>query len=180
MKILILTNKFPFPPRDGGSIATLNMITGLHDAGNQITCLALNTNKHPFPIHQIPSELGERIQFLGVDCNSSIRPLKLISNFLFSKAPYIATRFNIKAFRLKLSTLLEEETFDIVQLEGPYPGQYIDLLRKKSKAKISLRAHNVEHIIWERKAFNEPSFLKRWYLANMAQRLKQYELEVAG
>ncbi|MCK5693539.1 MAG: hypothetical protein KAI08_11830, partial [Bacteroidales bacterium] len=112
MKILILTNKFPFPPRDGGSIATLNMITGLHDAGNQITCLAQNTNKHPFPIHQIPPELGERIRFLGVDCNSSIRPLKLISNLLFSRTPYIATRFNIKAFRTELSTLLQEETFD--------------------------------------------------------------------
>ena len=179
MKILILTNKFPFPPRDGGSIATLNMITGLHDAGNQITCLAQNTNKHPFPIHQIPPELGERIRFLGVDCNSSIRPLKLISNLLFSRTPYIATRFNIKEFRTELSTLLQEETFDIVQLEGPYPGQYMDLIRKKSNARISLRAHNVEHLIWERKALHEPSLLKRWYLVNMAQRLKQYELEVA-
>ena len=54
MKILILTNKLPYPPRDGGSIATLNMITGLRDAGNDITCLALNTSKHPFPVDKIP------------------------------------------------------------------------------------------------------------------------------
>ena len=179
MKILILTNKLPFPPRDGGSIATLNMITGLHDAGNQITCLALNTSKHPYPVKQIPSELGEAIRFLGVDCDSSIRPLHLVTNLLFSRGPYIAERFNIKGFRKALVSLLQEESFDIIQLEGPYPGQYLDLIRKKSDARISLRAHNVEHLIWERKALHETSPLKRWYLNNMAQRLKRYELEVA-
>jgi len=178
MKILILTNKLPYPPRDGGSIATLNMITGLHDAGNQVTCLALNTNKHPYPVKQIPSELRETIRFLGVDCNSSIKPLRLLSNLLFSREPYIALRFNIKAFRTALASLLQEETFDIVQLEGPYPGLYLDLIRTKSKARISMRAHNVEHLIWERKALHETSPLKRWYMNNMAQRLKRFELEV--
>jgi glycosyltransferase involved in cell wall biosynthesis len=179
MKILILTNKLPYPPRDGGSIATLNMICGLHDAGNQITCLALNTFKHSFPVKKIPPELGKSIRFLGVDCNSSIRPLKLLSNLLFSREPYIALRFNIKAFRTALASLLLEENFDIIQLEGPYPGLYLDVIRKESDARISLRAHNVEHLIWERKALHETSLLKRWYFRNMAQRLKRYELEVA-
>ena len=179
MKILILTNKLPFPPRDGGSIATLNMITGLHEAGNQITCLSLNTNKHSFPVTKIPQELGEAIRFIGVDCNSSIRPLPLLGNLLFSREPYIALRFNIKAFRTALARLLEEEKFDIIQLEGPYPGLYLDLIRKKSNARISLRAHNVEHLIWERKALQEKSLLKTSYLNNMAKRLKRFELEVA-
>jgi len=179
MKILILTNKLPYPPRDGGSIATLNMITGLHDAGNQITCLALNTNKHSFPVDKIPPELGDSIRFLGVDCNSSIKPLKLLINLLFSKEPYIALRFNVKTFRTTLASLLQEERFDVIQLEGPYPGLYLDLIRKESDARVSLRAHNVEHLIWERKALHEASYLKRWYLKNMARRLKRFELEVA-
>ena len=179
MNILILTNKLPFPPRDGGSIATLNMINGLNHAGNRITCLALNTNKHPYPVEEIPGQLGEHIRFLGVDCNSSIRPLHLMANLFFSRHPYIAERFNVQAFRKTLGILLEEETFDVIQLEGPYPGQYLDLIRKHSRARISFRAHNVEHLIWQRKAIHERSPLKRWYLKNMAQRLKRYELQVA-
>ena len=80
MKILILSNKLPYPPKDGGSIATLNMLTGLRDAGNQVTCLSLNTSKHPYPIEDIPSEIGETIRFMGVACNTSIKPLsRLIS-----------------------------------------------------------------------------------------------------
>lgn len=179
MKILILANKFPYPPRDGGSIATLNMICGMHDAGNQITCLALNTKKHSFPVEKIPPGLEKNIRFLAVDCNSAIRPLKLLFNLLFSREPYIALRFNIKAFRRALASLLLEETFDIIQLEGPYPGQYLDLIREESRARVSLRAHNVEHHIWERKALHEASLLKSWYFRNMARRLKRFELEVA-
>ena len=179
MNILILTNKMPYPPRDGGSIATLNMIRGLFDAGNRITCLALNTNKHAFPVKEIPSELAEAIHFIGVDCDSSIRPFRLLGNLLFSKEPYIAKRFDIKAFRTALFTLLEQESFDIIQLEGPYPGQYLDLIRKKSTARIALRAHNVEHLIWERKALNEKSIFRKGYLNNMVKRLKRFELELA-
>lgn len=179
MKILILTNKLPYPPRDGGSIATLNMLRGLHAAGNQITCMAMNTDKHKFPVKKIPGELGEIIRFIGIECNTSIRPMRLLGNFLFSGKPYIATRFDIKAFRTALKGLLEQEDFDIIQLEGPYPGQYLDLIRNMSRARISLRAHNLEHLIWERKAQNERSPLRKRYLINMAGRLKQFELELA-
>jgi glycosyltransferase involved in cell wall biosynthesis len=178
MKILVLTNKLPYPPFDGGSIATLNMLTGLRDVGNELVCLAMNTSKHPFPISDIPEEFSGTIQFRGVYCNSAIRRIPLLLNLLFSSKPYIAERFNLKAYRASLIQLLESEDFDLIQLEGPYLGHYINSIREKSKAKISLRAHNVEHLIWRRKAKNESSFLKRRYLSNMAARLKKFEMEV--
>ncbi len=179
MKILILANKLPYPPRDGGSIATLNMLQGLHNVGNKITCLAMNTKKHPFPVEQIPRELQNTIRFIGVDCDTSIRPFQLGINLLFSKTPYIAERFNIKAFRIALSALLGKESFDIIQLEGPYPGNYLDQIKQESHARISLRAHNAEHLIWERISLRETSALKRWYLRNMVLRLKRFEMMVA-
>lgn len=179
MKILVLTNKLPYPPKDGGSIATLNMIRGLSDAGFEVTCLSLNTNKHRFPIKNIPASLSEKIRFIGVDCNSSLRPLKMVWNLFFSRVPYIAERFNNPAFARKLVQLLGEEDFDIVQLEGPYLGHYIEMLRQNSSAVISFRAHNVEHRIWERKAANEKLPPRRWYLKNMAKRLEGYEAKVA-
>ena len=178
MKILILTNKLPYPPKDGGSIASLNMLTGLRDSGNQMTCLSINTSKHSFPIHDIPKNLAGSIRFFGVDCDSSIRPIRLILNLIFSREPYIAQRFNFSKYRTKLSTLLQQESFDLIQLEGPYTGYYFNEIRKYSKAPVALRAHNVEHLIWQKKAFNERSPLKHWYLQNMASRLKRFELKI--
>ena len=180
MKILILANKLPFPPRDGGSIATLNMLLGLHYAGNDLTCLAMNTSKHPFPVKEIPEELQNSIRFTGVDCDTSIRPFHLLINFLFSSLPYIAERFNIKAFRSALATLLKEESYDIIQLEGPYLYPYLDQIRKESHARIALRAHNAEHLIWKRMALREKVCLKRYYLGNLARRLRTYEMRVAN
>ena len=178
MKILVLTNKLPYPPRDGGSIATLNMITGLRDAGNQVSCMALNTTKHHFPLGEIPAELSGTIQFTGIPCDSTIRPLRMLLNLLFSRLPYIAERFNSSAFGKELTRILEAGPFDVIQLEGAYMGHYLGLIREKSGALVAFRAHNVEHMIWRRKAANESSSLKRWYLSNMAFRLELFEKEM--
>ena len=180
MNILVLANKLPFPPRDGGSLATLNMMLGLQQAGNQITCLAMNTSKHPFPVEQIPQQLHQRIRFLAVDVDTSIKPYRLLLNLLFSRVPYIAHRFRSKAFSQALLSLLQEASFDIVQLEGPYLFFCLEQVRKESKARISLRAHNAEHLIWKRMALQENSALKRWYMKNLAKRLREFETGVFG
>ncbi len=178
MKILILANKIPYPPKDGGSIATLQMIRGLRDEGHQVTCLAMNTSKHPFPVEKIPEEVRQGVEFSSVPCDSSIRPLKMLRNLLFSRTPYIAERFHIQEFRDRLQRLLEKETYDLVQLEGPYTAHYLNEIRHQPKIRVALRSHNVEHLIWKSKAVNERSVLKRWYLRNMTERLRKYELEV--
>jgi glycosyltransferase involved in cell wall biosynthesis len=67
----------------------------------------------------------------------------------------------------------------VIQLEGPYVGHYLAEIRNLSRATVSLRAHNVEHLIWKKKAENEKSALKRVYLRNMASRLEKYEMNVA-
>jgi hypothetical protein len=178
MKILVLANKLPFPPRDGGSIATMNMLLGLRQAGNQVTCLAMNTSKHPFPVEQIPQELHQKIRFLAVDVDTSIKPSRLLINLLFSREPYIAERFRSRAYSLELQALLAQESFDIVQIEGPYLFFCLGQVRKESKASISLRAHNAEHQIWERMAQQEHSAVKRWYLKNLSRRLREFERRV--
>jgi glycosyltransferase involved in cell wall biosynthesis len=178
MKILVLANKLPYPPRDGGSIATLNMLTGLSEAGNELTCLALNTSKHSYPVDRIPEFLTNRIRFHGVPCDSSIRIPALLANLLFSGEPYIAERFHIPAFRRALEARLGKESFDVVQLEGPYMGPYLDVVRAHSKALVSFRAHNVEHLIWKRKAANERSPWKLWYFHVLSQRLDRFEMKM--
>lgn len=178
MRILILTNKLPYPPWDGGSIATLNMITGLRDSGNEVTCMALNTAKHNFPVEEIPESLASGIRFIGIPCDSSVRPVPLLINFIFSRKPYIAERFYNREFRHSLSRLLNSEPFDLVQLEGPYTGHYLDVIRAGSSAPVSFRAHNVEHLIWKRKANHEKNPLKRFYFNNMASRLERFEMDV--
>ena len=61
--------------------------------------------------------------------------------------------------------------FDLVVLEGAFMGHYLPLAMLKGK-KVVLRAHNLEHVIWERSSKNLTSPLKRFYLNIQTSRLK--------
>lgn len=176
MKILILTNKMPYPPRDGGSIASLTLALSLQRCGNDIEILSMNTSKHYFNANQIPENVNSAIKFTCVDINTDTKFTKAIRNFLFSSVPYNAERFISEVFDKKLSEILQTNTYDIVQLEGLYLCPYINTIRKFSKAKISLRAHNIEHEIWIRAAVNEGQKFKKLYKKNLASRIKRFKL----
>lgn len=178
MRILQLTNKIPYPPKDGGAIATLNMSRGLADLGHEITILGMNTSKHYFDLNNIPDELKEAISFREVMVDTRLSHRAALKNLLFSDKPYNAERFFNDEFNARLKQLLQTEEFDIIQLEGLYLAYYIDTIRKYSKAKISLRAHNIEHEIWERNALQEKSLLKRIYLRILARRIRSFEINV--
>ena len=72
--------------------------------------------------------------------------------------------------------MLKHEHFDVVQLEMLFMAPYVENIRAHSKAMIVMRAHNVEHKIWERIARETKFFLKRWYINHLAKTLKEYEL----
>lgn len=175
MNILILANKVPYPPNDGGAIATMNMILGLTDAGANVSILAMSTPKHKRTIADFPQHIQNRIKIDIVDVDTNISIVKAIANLLFSSEPYNASRFRSKAFEHQLHSILTNRHFDIVQLEGAYLYSYIPLIRKLHKGKIALRAHNVEHEIWQRASSNQPSLLKKLYFNILANRIRKAE-----
>lgn len=175
MKILILTNKIPYPPKDGGSIATFSLANSLSELAQSVKILALNTNKHYFDLKLLPSEISKKLPISGVDVNTNISIFQAVKNLFFSKLPYNAVRFNNKDFKKELTKILQHEEFDIIQLEGLYMCFYINIIRKLSNAKIVYRAHNVECEIWQRTLKNEKNLLKRKYISLITSRLQKME-----
>lgn len=178
MNILLLCHKTPYPPNDGGTIATLNMIKGFAYHGDHVCVLTMQTPKHAFPVNQIPESLKTNIDWYQVYVDTRINPFKLLFNLMFSKKPYNAVRFESNQFNAKLHELLITNNFDAVQLEGAYLSSYVQTIRKNSAAKISLRAHNVEYEIWQRLAENEASFIKRLYYNVLARRIRSIEKQL--
>ena len=175
MKILFLTNKVPYPAKDGGSIASMSMIKTLSDAGHSVTVLSMNTNKHHITPYDIPKDLRSRIIFHLIEVPAKITIQGLVKNLLFSKIPYNAERFIDKNYKHYLESLLQANKYDIIQLEGLYLCPYIDTIRESSVSKIAYRSHNIEHEIWERTLKNSKG-IKRWYLKILYERLKIFEL----
>ncbi|MBN1952486.1 MAG: glycosyltransferase [Bacteroidales bacterium] len=175
MKILQLCNKVPYPSLDGGAIAMLNMALSLAGSGNELTVLAMNTQKHRASSDNIPENLSTAIRFIYVDVDTQINPLKLVSNLLFSSQPYNAVRFLSDSFASRLKGLLKTESFDLVQLEGLYLCPYVHLIREFHSGKIAYRAHNIESDIWTGRMQAESHPLKKIYLKIISRRMLRYE-----
>ena len=178
MKILILSSKVPFPPKDGGSIATLGLANGLAGNGNDITMLCLNTSKHFVDNNDLPERLTSKMRIITVFHNTEINFFKALYNLFFSGEPYNGIRFISPLYEAGLVRLLTNEKFDIIQLEGPYMGYYIPVIKKYSNARISLRAHNVEHEIWMRKSMNDTNPFRKRYLKILTKRIRNHESKI--
>src|SRR4030042_5812078 len=101
MNILQVSHKYPFPPKDGGAIAMINLAEEFARAGHKISLLAMKTPKHGGKNnkHEAVSAYHE---IYTVYIDTTIKPLRLLSNLMFSHLPYNAERFINKKFTDKL------------------------------------------------------------------------------
>ena len=117
MKILQVTKKFPYPLKDGESLAIMNMAKGLEYNGAEVSLLAMNTLKHYYAEAELPEELSfySRIETVAID-----NRFKWI-NFLLSfwrKESFLAQKYYSKNFENTLLRLIKSNEFDIIQLES--------------------------------------------------------------
>jgi len=177
MKILLLCNKSPYPAMEGGPIAMNMIIQGLIHAGHSVKVLAVNSNKYKVDISSIPEDYREKTGIELVYINLSIRPLAAFLN-LFTSRSYHVERFISPDLENALIRILLAEKFDIVQFEMLYMSPYVKIIRKYSDARVVLRTHNIEHLIWQRVAETTRNQLKRYYLQHLVRKLKRYECSV--
>jgi glycosyltransferase involved in cell wall biosynthesis len=177
LKILILTPRIPYPLRDGGSIAMNQTIEGYLDQGCEVSLLSMNTSRHWVEESTLPDVYQKLLRFSTVYVKTDINPLSAFFN-LFSDKSYNVARFINKDFEKELISLLQHDSFDIIQFESIYTSPYLKTARKYSDARCVCRVHNIEYLIWQRLSDHESSFLKRKYLELLTNRLKIYELDV--
>lgn len=156
----------------------LNMARCLSSVGNEVTMFALNTLKHYTPPDTLPDEIIRQYHFASAKIDTSISVSAAIRNLFHKGESYNVIRFYSREAEERIRALLLSTKFDVVQLETIFCAPYIPVIRKTCDAKIVLRAHNAEHVIWERLQRSEKNPLKRAYLEFLSRRLKTYERSV--
>lgn len=177
MNVLMLCNKSPYPAGEGGPMAMNSIVRGLINAGHNVKILAVNSEKYHIKEEDIPESYKKETGIELVDVDLKIKPIAAFKN-LFSDKSYHVERFISEDFRNKLIAILKKDKYDIVQLEMIYMAPYIETIRENSDALIVLRAHNVEHLIWDRIAKKTKFLPKRWYLNHLVTTLRNYEMSV--
>ena len=174
MKILQVCKKFPFPIKDGESLAVMTLSESLNHAGAEIDLLAMNTPKHYSKTAIDDIGLKHYSIVKRVDVNIGVSKRAAFIN-LFQKSSYNIDRFIQAHFEEALIHMLSQKEYDVVQLESLYMAPYTDVIRKHSKSKIVMRSHNLEYEIWSDMAKNQKNPLLSWYYDLCAKRLLSYE-----
>jgi polysaccharide biosynthesis protein PslH len=177
MKILQLCKKFPYPLKDGESVAVTQLAKALHDLGAEVTLLTMNTSKHQVDIETLPPWFFQI--YANVHAVPVYNHLTIWGGFknLFERESYHITRFISRDYELKLIEILKSKTFDIVQLEMIYLAPYLPVIRQYApQAKVVCRAHNVEHEIWKRVADITKNPIKKHYLRWLTGKLRRFEV----
>ena len=176
MRVLQICPKPPRPSIDGGCLAMDAITTGLLEAGCDVRVLVTSTHKHPVKIEEMHEDYLKSVGFNSFNVDTRIKPLSALKH-LITGVSYNISRFHSPELDAELEKLIVESDFDFIILESLYTASYIETIRKASKAKIILRAHNVEHQIWKGLADKSTSWLKRWYIGKLSQQLKSYEIQ---
>lgn len=151
-----------------------NTILGLVNEGHEVTVFTLNNKKHRISLED-DDDLIQKIHYQTYDIDISISPWEFILNLL-GRRTYNVDRFYDIGFERLLIAELKRVEYDIIQFEGLFMSAYLPGIRKNSTAKLIYRAHNIEHLIWQRLAEQKSDPIKKTYLNLLAKRIKRYEL----
>lgn len=138
--------------------------------GHEVQVLALNTDKHWVSDPYSPIA-GASLE--AIDLQTAPRWNTALANLL-QRQSYYASRFWSAEAAKRIESLAPD--CDLVVFDSLFMAVYLPHIGNKPSV---LRAHNVEHTIWQRGLAEEP-LLRRFYVSLQAKRLKRWEQEVSA
>ena len=170
--ILIISNKPAFPSSDGGAVAIKSLCQNLMAKNYQLDIIAISKSnkqlKKPFE-----TKINEKITQTLFMKNMSFNVLKF-SKSLFVNQSYQASRFYSEEIRCFIQNLIDKKEYKYIIFESIFTTVYVEKLKISKSSKLILRAHNVEHKIWEDLAKN--SITKKIFFLFMARQIKSMEI----
>jgi len=163
MKILFLTPQSPYPPRQGAALRNYHLLRHCatkHEV-HLLTCLSPQNQHWPEPeLLKICSRVEGFRQ--------PERPARdrLLDTFRETR-PDMALRLEQGGAHSVLQRMLDEESYDLVQVEGlemaPYGLQVLG--NSGDRPRVVFDAHNVEFLLQKRAAQMDARSLNRWHAA---------------
>ena len=170
-RILMLTSRLPFPPREGHQLRSWHLLRALarehtvtllsfqrsDDALDECAPLqAIVANLETFPI---PAE------------HSKIPLLAAAARSLLGRTPFVVHKYTSAAMRARIAELIGASDIlhvDMLPLMAMVP-------ERPRTCKVVLNAHNVEHLLLRQRADVEDGAAQRWFLRRQVGKLERFE-----
>jgi len=171
MKVLQLSQQFPFPETDGGRIGIANIYRGLAKAGAELTFFCYNKQEISNSDSLEANKYGKLVVMKHSIENTLFRIFKSVYDY---KPIYIRKHFNDK-IKYELDKLIDEVDFDIIHTDHTAMAEAALYIKNKTGKPASLRLHNIEWKIWKRYADELTFSPRKMYIEHQAKLLKHFE-----
>jgi polysaccharide biosynthesis protein PslH len=161
MRILLLTPQLPYPPHQGTSLRNYHIIRGLAQ-NHEVTLLSFvepgqaTDEETPRPL----TTLCQHIERVAAPQRTNFTRLRQL---LTSRLPDMAHRLYTPMFEIRLRRLLQQNQFDVVQVEGIELARYMTVVKETSHdSRLIFDNHNAETELQQRNLETDRANLKRW------------------
>jgi len=170
MKLLWVNTNFLHPTTKGGQIRTLEMLRQLHRR-HEIHYVAIEDPLHPEGPARAKEYCARAYAFQHRVRDKRLpRFLAELAMNLFDPMPLAIRRYHPPGMGAFLQRLIETERFDRAVVDFLNPASYFPRLERGI-----LFQHNVETMIWRRRAQHASDPLRRWYFQLQASRMFRFE-----
>jgi glycosyltransferase involved in cell wall biosynthesis len=170
-KILALTSRLPYPPREGHQLRSWHLLSAIarkHD----VTLLSFVRDDDVLDDCAVLRETMSRLETFPIDAEHSRLALgRALTRGLLGRFPFVAEKYFSAELTERVTTLARD--VDLV---------HVDMLPlminlRDVRVPIVLNAHNVEHVLIERRVEIETRPLHRAFLRRQKTRLKNFEAD---
>lgn len=168
-RILALSSRVPWPPREGHQLRTFHLLRALaseHEI-HLLSCLRAD---------DAPDQSGSLREVLaGFEtfplAHSRLQLVGAAAGSLLSSMPFVVRKYRLPALRARLAEIVAD--FDLVHIDMLPLMAYADQV--PASMPLVLNAHNVEQTLLERRIGVETNALARGFLQIQLPRLRTFE-----
>lgn len=180
MKVLFLTNLYPYPLNSGGAIHSYMTIKALSEIGCDIDLICFNEKGN---------DISDGIKFISsttfishkiVTADNKLPMILKCFFSLFTLEPFVIFKFRSKSMKKEIKLHLSTNDYNYVFIDHFNLGVYYRIIKKYifKKSPIILNEHNCEYKIMETNYMQEKNPLKKCFLALEAAKVRKYETKL--
>ena len=171
MKILFVTESFPYPLNTGGKIRTFHVLKGLCSAHEVVFVSNYEPHVDEINFHAVEELVSDFHVVPHNKKNSLALGLKVLWS-LFSNIPIVVSRHYNPQMKKKIASLKQQE-FDAGHFDHLDSSIYLECI--EDGVKLFLDQHNVVTNQIKSSLAVESNWLKKIYMMLQARKTKQYE-----
>lgn len=168
MKILIVANRFPFPPHRGDKLKIYNLAQKLSKKHELILVTFTQDKQDLANLHQL-NNIFSRIETIHLPQWKSVLSS---ARFIIDKSPLQVLYFRSLAFRKLLKKVVEEEQPDVVHVQHLRMSQYLPEL---AQIPALLDLPDAFSMYWERRMKQAGNPFRKWFNSMEFHRVEKYE-----